>query len=149
MLINCEAARELQWFPLCNIDVQFNCRPQKSMCASLFPRISLLKFPGWAGIASSWLIWISKETTRGASLGCMSSLSLECRRCPYCQPRVLITDQVTLWGNICPESLCVDCVVDRQLVVVELALKIILETFEYQISKLSTKESNDPYSQRY
>lgn len=140
MLIDCEVARELQWFPLCNTDVQFNCWALKSVWASLFLKISLLKFPGWASIASSWLIWISKETRRTIP---GLSLSLECRRCPYCQPQILITDN-------CMGKYFSRILVYRSCgVVFQLVLKIILQMFEYQISSSPPKNITNPYSWRY
>lgn len=118
---------------------QFSCWPLKSIRVSLFLKISLLKFPTWTEMASSWLIWISKETRRSASLGFMSLLRLECRRCPYGQPWVC---QIPVWGNIYPESFSTGCVIDRQVVVFEMVWKIILETF--QISSYPPKKITTP-----
>ena len=79
------------------------------------------------------------ETMRGASLGCMLLLSLECRGCPHCQPRVL--DQITVWGNIFPGSLCTSHVVDRQLVVFDwVVFEKYFQTFEYQICSYPPKK---------
>lgn len=137
MLINWEVARELQWFPLCNVNVQFNCWPLKGMWASLFLKISLMKFPGWAGAASSWLIWTSKGTRRAASLDChwvwnaegALSVSLKC------------SSQITAGGNPFPESSCTGCVV--------LSLSWFWKSFfRHWISdlQLSTQEHNHPCS---
>lgn len=137
MLIDCEVARELQWFPLCNVDVQFNCWALKSMWASLFLKNGLLKFPGWARIASSWLICISKERRRDASLDCHwvwnaedpLTVSLKCAS-------QIVSSMEKYFSRILVYRSCG--------VVFELVLKIILQISEYQTSSYPPKNIPTP-----
>lgn len=149
MLINCEVARVLQWFPLCNIDIKCSVADHRRACVLL----SSLRSAYWnfqieleyhpadffgsarkEGGVHPWDVCGHWVLNTEDSLTVSSEWSSQAWLLYYYW--LLITIQIkNIYFFQNPfVSFCTGCLAARQVVVFELDLKIILQVFEYQIS---------------